>query len=216
MAIVGNSTQGGKDGVFVGDDSTSSIIVSGNVFSGPQRGVRVLRDNTTPDTRGTLVVGVIVSGNMVSYPTDGGILVREGGTAQVSGITIADNDLHLGDTGLYGVKIVNAEVSRINGNRIFRPRNEAILLDGVDIIEVTGNILHDAGRATANGYDAISVRNSNRVLVRDNIAYGTARYAVAISTGNGMTVAGTRWRSLGTGGLNVAAPGAVQSDNVAF
>jgi nitrous oxidase accessory protein NosD len=216
IAIIGNSTQGGKDAVFVGDDSTNSITISANTFSGPQRGVRVLRDNTTPDARGTLVTGVVISANTVSHPTQGAILVQEGGTAQVSGVTIADNDLHLADTGLYGVKIINAEVSRISGNRIYRPRNEGILLDGADIIEVTGNTLHDAGRATPNGYDAISVRNSNRILIRDTIAYGTARYAVAIPTGAGMTVTGTRWRSMGTGGVNIGAPGAVQSDNLAF
>ncbi|GAA0939541.1 hypothetical protein Vau01_087870 [Virgisporangium aurantiacum] len=216
MLIVGNSTSGGKDAVFVGDETTNSIVISGNVFSGPQRGVRVLRDNTTPDGRGTLVTGVVVSGNTVSNPTDGGILIQGGGTGEVTGITVADNDLHVGDAGLYGVKIVKADVSRISGNRIFRPRNEAILIRDADLVEVTGNILRDAGRATANGYDAISVNTSNRILVRDNTVYGTARYAVAIPTGNGITVTGTRWRSLGTGGLNVTAPGAVQSDNLAL
>lgn len=217
MAITGNSTRGGKDGVFVGDDSSNSITITGNVFTGPQRGVRVLRDNSVlPDPRGTLVTGVVISANTVSNPSDGGILVKRGGTAQVSGVTIADNDLHIADTGSYGVKVDNAEVSRISGNRIYRPRNEGILLNGVDIVEVTGNTVQDAGRAAANTYDAVSVVNSNRVLVRATIAYGTARYAVAIPTGSGMTVTGTRWRSMGTGGVNIAAPSAVQSDNLVF
>ena len=112
------------------------------------------------------------------------------------------------------MKVVRADTTRITVNRIFRTRNEAILLQDADLVEVSGNMLRDAGRAAANGYDAISVRTSNRILVRDNTAYGTARYAVAVPTGTGITVTGTRWRSMGTGGLTVTASGAVLSDNV--
>jgi nitrous oxidase accessory protein NosD len=211
MTIVGNTTRGGKDGVFVGDAASRSITITGNVFSGPQRGVRV-----HSDTAGALITGVVISGNSVSYPTDGGILVNEAGTAQVTGISITDNDLHIGDAGSYGVKMVNAEVSKVGGNRIFRSRSEAIYLNGVDIVELIENTLQDAGHPAPNTYNAIQVTNSNRVVMRGNIVYGSARYAVEITGGTGMTVTGTRWRSVGTGGVNNGATNTVLSDNLQF
>lgn len=209
MTIAGNNTIGGKDGVFVGDPASSSFAITGNVFRSPQRAVRVLTGYA-----GALVIGVVISGNTVSYPTDGGILVSEEGTAQVSGITIADNDLHIADAGTYGIKMIRADSSRISGNRIYRPDQQAIYLDGVDVVEVSDNILQDAGHGAANTYDAIYVTNSNRVMLRNNTMYGSARYAVSITGGTGMTVTGTRWRALGTGGVNNAATSTVLSDNV--
>lgn len=209
MTITGNSTIGGKDGVFVGDPSSSNFVISGNVFRGPQRGVRVLSA-----TAGALVIGVTITGNTVTQPTDGGILISEDGTAQLSGITVSDNDLHIGDAGTYGVKVLRADASRISGNRVYRPRNQAIYLDGVDLVEVTDNLLQDAGHSAANTYDAIYVTNSNRAILRNNTVFGSARYAVGITGGTGMTVTGTRWRSVGTGGINSAATNTVLSDNV--
>jgi hypothetical protein len=211
MAIVGNSIRGGKDGVFVGDAASRSITITGNVFSGPQRGVRV-----HSDTAGALIMGVVIAGNSVSYPTEGGILVSEAGTAQVSGISITDNDLYIGDAGSYGVKMLNAEVSKVSGNRVFRSRNEAIYLNGVDIVELTENVLQDAGHPTPNIYNAVHVINSNRVVMRDNIVYGSAQYAIGITGGTGMTVTGTRWRSVGTGGVSNGATNTVLSDNLQF
>jgi hypothetical protein len=211
MSIVGNTTRGGKDGVFVGDQSSSSITIIGNVFTGPQRGVRVQSGMT-----GALITGVVIAANTVSGPTDGGILVNESGSAQISGVVISDNSVHVADAGLYGVKVVNAEMSRIAGNRVYRPRAEAIYLAGVDLVEVTDNLLQDAGHSLANSYDAISVNGSNRVIMRNNTAYGGARYAVGITGGTGMTVTGTRWRSLGTGGVSDGATGTVVFDNVSL
>jgi len=209
VSISGNHTRGGKDGVFVGDASSGSISIAGNVFAQPQRGVRV----HTP-IAGALVAGIVVAGNVVSNPSDGGVLVNEEGTAQVMGISVTGNELQIGDSGSYGVKMVNAEASKVAGNRIFRPRTEGILLSGVDLVDVSGNMVQDAGRAAANTYDAIRVTGSNRVIIRDNTAYGGARYAVSIDGGSGMTVTGTRWRSLGTGGVSNAATNTVLADNV--
>ncbi|MFF5296560.1 right-handed parallel beta-helix repeat-containing protein [Paractinoplanes globisporus] len=211
MTITGNSTSGGKDGVFVGDAPSSSITITGNVFRGPQRGVRVLTG-----TDGALVIGVVISANTVSNPTDGGIQVSESGTAQISGITVTDNELNIGDAGTYGIKMTNVEASRVSGNRIHRSSQHAINLTGVDIVDVSDNLIQDAGHPTPSTYDAIYVTGSNRVLARNNIVYGGARYAVNLTGGTGMTVTGTRWRSVSPGGVNNAATGTVQSDNVQF
>jgi hypothetical protein len=208
-AIIGNSTRGGKDGVFVGDDPSANITITGNTFTGPQRGVRV-------QSTMALVNGVVISANTVTAPSDGAVLVNEGGTGQLTAITIVDNQLQVSNAGSYGVKVVNAEVSTIRGNRIWRPRAEGINLDGVDIIDVSNNIVQDAGYAAANTYDAIRVNNAHRVLVRSNIVYGGARYAVAIVSGSSITVTGTRWRSVGTGGVSDGGVQTVLSDNVVF
>jgi hypothetical protein len=211
LGIVGNTTRGGKDGVFVGDDPSNSITIAGNVFNGPQRGVRV-----QSGTSGSLVHAVAIQGNTVSSPTDGGILVNRTGTAEIAGVTVTDNQLNLGGSGTYGVKLVNAAASRVSGNRIWRPRNEAVYLSGVDIVEVTGNLLQDAGYLTPNTYNALHVTGSNRVIARNNIGYGNARYAVGIVGGVGMTVTGTRWRSIDTGGVSDGATGTVLADNLQF
>jgi hypothetical protein len=211
LSIVGNTTRGGKDGVFVGDEPSSGITITGNVFNTPQRGVRV-----QSGTAGSMVNCVAIQANTVSGPTDGGILVNRTGTAEIGGITIADNHVNLGGSGTYGVKMINAGVSRITGNRILRPRGEAIYLSGVDIVEVTGNLLQDAGYSTPNTYNALHVTGSNRVIARNNIAYGNARYAVGIVGGAGMTVTGTRWRSIGTGGVSDGATSSVLADNLQF
>ncbi|MGC4747530.1 right-handed parallel beta-helix repeat-containing protein [Micromonospora sp. DT201] len=208
VAIVGNGTQGGSDGVYVGGDASDSVTITGNVFNGPARGVRVASGVA-------LIAGVVVSGNTVSRPTDAGILVEESGTAQVTGITIADNDLHIADSGDYGVRMVSAEVSRISGNRIHRPNHQAILLQGVDLITVNNNMMLDAGRSAAKTIDAISVIDSNRVLLRDNLAYGSTRYAIGVTGGVGMTATGTRWRGL-KGGVDSSAPNTVYADNASL
>src|SRR6185312_3125089 len=155
------------DGVFVGDAPSSSITITGNVFRGPQRGVRVLTG-----TDGALVIGVVISANTVSNPTDGGIQVSESGTAQISGITVTDNELNIGDAGTYGIKMTNVEASRVSGNRIHRSSQHAINLTGVDIVDVSDNLIQDAGHPTPSTYDAIYVTGSNRVLARNNIVYG--------------------------------------------
>ncbi|MGC4747531.1 right-handed parallel beta-helix repeat-containing protein [Micromonospora sp. DT201] len=213
MAIVGNSTHGGKDGVFIGDEASSNITITGNVFSSPKKGVRV---NSQLDNR--LIAGVVITGNTVSNPSEAGFGVYGGRIdakppSQVTGITIADNSVHLAP-GAYGVQIDTAEVSRVSGNRIYRSGKEGILLTNVDLIEVIDNTVQDASNDVRNTLNAINVINSDRVLVRDNLVYGSAKYAVGISTGAGMTVSGTRWRSMGTGGLNVTAPNATLADNI--
>jgi nitrous oxidase accessory protein NosD len=212
LTITGNSTLGGKNGVFTGDGPTSNITITGNSFRQPQQsGVRV--DSSTDNA---LVIGVVIAANSVIQPAQGGILVSEGGTAQVSGVNVTDNDVHLAGSGTYGIRMVNAEVSKISGNRIFRPTREAIYLDGVDLVEVVGNTLQDASYTNANVYNALHITNSNRVLVRDNVVYGSAKAAVAITGGTGMTVTGTRWRALTAGGISDQATGTVKSDNVQF
>jgi nitrous oxidase accessory protein NosD len=209
MTISGNATTSGKDGVFVGDESTYAVTITGNLFRSPQRGVRVLSG-----TAGASVTGVVISGNTVTYPTDAGVLVAESGTAAVSGVTITGNVFQIADAGSYGIHVVNAEQTLISANRIYRPRLEGILLDGVDITQVTDNLVNDAGHSAANTYDAVSITGSNRVQVRTNMVYGSARYAVNIDGGTGMTVAGNRYRSVGTGGVVNAATNSVVSDNL--
>ena len=211
ITITGNNITGGKDGVFVGDASSSNITITGNTFKSPQRGVRVLSA-----TSSALIIGVVISGNTVATPTDGGILISESGTAQVTGVTVADNDLHIGGAGAYGVSVLNAECSRISGNRVYRPKGEAIKLSGTDLIEVSNNLLQDAGYTLGNTVDAISITGANRALVRNNTVYGSARYAVAISGGTGMTVSGTRWRGTSPGGVNDGATTTILADNAAI
>jgi nitrous oxidase accessory protein NosD len=177
VAIAGNTIQGGQDGVFVGGDPSQGITVTGNVLTGPQRGVRV-----SADTAGVLLTGVVIAANTVVAPTEGAVLVSRTGSAQVSGVTVVDNDMHIASGGgQYGVKMVNAEVCRVARNRIFRPLREAIHLDGVDIVQVVGNTLQDASYTNADTYDAVYVTNANRAVVRDNLVYGSARYAVRVT-----------------------------------
>ncbi|MEU7654255.1 right-handed parallel beta-helix repeat-containing protein [Micromonospora taraxaci] len=211
ITITGNNTKGGKDGVFVGDPSSSNIVVNGNTFNGPQRGVRVLSEEQVSPA---LVIGVSIVGNTVTQPTDGGVLISRNNLSQVTGVTVSDNDIHLSGVGTYGVKVVNAELVRVLGNRIYRPLQQGVYLSGVDVTEVAHNTVSDAGYQTPNTYSAIDVMGSNRVTVRDNVAYGNAKHAVAINSGVGMTVTGTRWRSMGTGGISNGATGTVLADNV--
>jgi lysophospholipase L1-like esterase/nitrous oxidase accessory protein NosD len=197
VTIAGNTVQGGRDGVFVGGDPSQGITITGNVLTGAQRGVRV-----STDTAGVLITGVVVTANTIVAPTEGAVLVSRTGSAQVSGVTVVDNDLQIGyGGGQYGVKMVNAEVCRVARNRVFRPLREAVHLHGVDIVQVTGNTLLDAGYASADTYDAVYVTNANRAVVRDNLVYGSAGYAVRITGGTGMTASGNRWRSLTRGGI---------------
>ncbi|WP_157546690.1 right-handed parallel beta-helix repeat-containing protein [Hamadaea tsunoensis] len=226
MIIAGNSTSGGKDGVFLGDENTSSVTVSGNVFTGPQRGVRI-QTSFDPALNNRLVASVTVVGNVVSAPTDGGILVFraqgddpgtpavEAAATQISGITISGNSVHGPAIGNYGIKLVGADSSKVIGNQIYRIGGPGVALEKTDLVEVAGNIIQDAGHTRpANSVDAISVLNANRAFVRDNTAYGTARYAVAVTGGVGMTVTGNRWRSLATGGVNNGATGTTLADNL--
>ncbi|MEJ3746201.1 right-handed parallel beta-helix repeat-containing protein [Actinomycetes bacterium KLBMP 9797] len=211
LSITGNSTTGGGDGVYVGDAASNSVALAGNVLRSPKRGIRVFSDQAA-------INGVLITGNTVSSPTEVGILVQESGAAQVQGVTIVDNDLSIASTGAFGVQIVNAECSRVSGNRIHRPRAHGIRLDGVDIVDVGNNLIQDAshaeaGTATPPQSDAISVAGSNRVLIRDNTAYGGARHAVAIDGGAAMTITGTRWRSVMFGVDNLAIR-SQQFDNV--
>jgi hypothetical protein len=217
LTIVGNTIIGGKDGVFVGDDPSANVTITGNVFTRPQRAVRVLSGTT-----GALIIGVVIAANTVSYPTDGGILVSQQGSAEVSGIDVVDNSVHVAGFGTYGVKVVGAGQCRIAGNRIYRPTQEAIYLDTVDIVEVSDNLLQDASYLAPNTHNAINVTSSDptlpshRVTMRNNTAYGGARFAVNIDGGSGMTVTGTRWRSLGTGGMGNRPTDTVESDNMQY
>ncbi|MBE1491011.1 right-handed parallel beta-helix repeat-containing protein [Plantactinospora soyae] len=220
MTITGNITSGGKDGVFIGDVNSSSITIAGNVFRAPQRGVRVVTAGTVYTNQ--LVIGVTVTGNTVSNPSIGGIYVGETTSNQLSGVTIADNDLHIARAGDYGIHVVNAECSRIAGNRIYRAKKHGIVLTGTDIVEVSNNMIQDASQAEAGTTtpaqsDGINVDGSNRALIRNNTIYGGARYAVNITGGTGMTVTGNRWRSTSAGlniGSGTASP--ILSENVAI
>ena len=91
--------------------------------------------------------------------------------------------------------------------------------------EVSQNMLLDAGYAVpkpeTQTVDAIAVRNAHRATIRNNTAYGSARYAVAITedkdnfTSNGMTVTGTRWRVLtGPTGILNQAVNTILADNI--
>jgi lysophospholipase L1-like esterase/nitrous oxidase accessory protein NosD len=199
LTIAGNTIHGGENGVFVGGDTSQSITVAGNTLTGPRWGIQV--STTTP---GAFVVGVIVSANTVFAPTEGGVLVSRTGNGQVSGVSVIDNELHIAYArGRYGVKMVNTDCCRVDRNRDYRPIEQAVYLDGVDIVQVTDNTLQDAGHTAANAYDAVYVTNAHRVIARDNLVYGSADYAVRIriTGGTGMTVSGTRWRALDRGGL---------------
>ncbi|MFG1610612.1 right-handed parallel beta-helix repeat-containing protein [Actinoplanes sp. NPDC049265] len=218
LTISGNTTGGGNTGVFIGDASSGSITITGNVFRGPVVGVRVATDG---QKTGNLVSGVTISGNTVSGASLYGILVNETAGNTLTGVTIADNDLNIGDAGDYGIRIEAAECCRVTGNRIHRPRKHGISLSGTDIVDVSGNLIQDASRANAIAdppvaaqYDAINVDGAQRAVIRDNTVYGGARYAVTVTGGTGMTIAGNRWRS--SGGLNIAAAtvSPIQSDNV--
>ena len=220
ITITGNNATGGKDGVFLGDQSSRSITVTGNTFSGHQRGVRVVGS-----IAGALVIGIVVTGNTITAPTLGGILLQEDAGAQVTGITVADNDVHLAGSGTFGIQLINAECSRVTGNRVYRPKGSGIILDGTDMVEVSQNLLLDAGYAVTKPetqtIDAITVKNANRAMIRNNTAYGSARYAVAITvdkanfTATGMTVTGTRWRVLtGSTGILDQAANTILADNI--
>jgi parallel beta-helix repeat protein len=212
MVISGNNTRGSKDGVFIGDETSYGITISGNVFNGPQRGVRVLCSKTN-----ATVSGVVVTGNIVNSPTDGGILVQLSDKGvNIHGITVTNNDINVLGAGKFGIRVLDAETSRVSGNRIYRPREHGILVDGSDIIQVSDNLVQDAASLNTNKFDAIHVSASNRVVVRDNLAYGNARYAVNITAGTGHTITGTRWRSLATGDINDTANSTVKSDNIIF
>ncbi|MEJ3746202.1 right-handed parallel beta-helix repeat-containing protein [Actinomycetes bacterium KLBMP 9797] len=218
MTITGNTTSGGKDGVFIGDVHSNSITVTGNVFRGPQRGVRVVTAGTGYTNQ--LVAGVTVTGNTVSNPSVCGIYVGETASNQLSGVTIADNDLHIAHAGDYGVQIVNAECCRVTGNRIFRAKKHGIVLTGTDIVDVSNNLIQDASHAEAGTTtppqsDAIHVDGSHRALIRNNMVYGGARYAVNITGGTGMTVTGNRWRAI-NGGLAIGGgtAGPILADNL--
>ncbi|GAB3970029.1 hypothetical protein GCM10027615_25550 [Plantactinospora veratri] len=121
LAIVGNNTSGGRNGVFVGDAPTGSITITGNTFNVPRvGGVRV--DSSTGTA---MIVGVVVTGNTIVSPGEYGIQVSEDRSAQTTGITVADNDLHLNGVTLVGIRLTNIEASRISGNRVYRPRRRA-------------------------------------------------------------------------------------------
>ncbi|WP_460915016.1 hypothetical protein [Plantactinospora veratri] len=81
---------------------------------------------------------------------------------------------------------------------------------------MSGNLLQDASHPEPDTYNAVHVSGSNRVLLRNNTAYGSARRAIEIVGGTGMTVTGTRWRALGTGGVQAPTTGNVLSDNLAL
>ncbi|MFD0524457.1 right-handed parallel beta-helix repeat-containing protein [Paractinoplanes durhamensis] len=214
--IVGNTTEGGKDGVFIGDEVSVGNTITGNVFRRPQRGVRILAG----DPLDRSVTGTVVSGNVILQPTDGGILVQEDGTAQVSGTIIADNRIDLQDNapGDFGIKVVGAEVTRITGNHVYRSHLHGIRLEGADIAQISGNIVQDPGYGWTNAadkvYDGVSVTTSNRVVVKDTVVYGSARWAVDVATGSGMTVTGTRWRAT-QNGVNLHS-GVLAADNVGW
>lgn len=210
MTISGNVTEGGKDGIFVGDPASGRFAITGNSFSAPQRGVRV---HSAETTGGALVIGIVISGNTVFEPSDGGILANEGELSQLSGITVADNDIHVNRKGRYGIRMVRVEASRISGNRVYRPLQEAIKLTGVDVVQVSDNLLQDAGAEQAGTRAGLLVEDSNRVTVRNTTAYGSARHAVQVTGGVGMTVTGTRWRSIAGEGVDVPSPDVTLADN---
>jgi hypothetical protein len=209
--VIGNTTEGGKDGVFIGDEVSAGNTISGNVFRHPQRGVRILAG----DPLNKSVTGTVVSGNVVLQPSDGGILVQEGGTAQISGTIIADNRIDLQDNapGDFGIKVVGAEVTRITGNHVHRSHLHGIRLEGADIAQIIGNIVQDPGYGWSDPklrvYDGVSVTTSNRVVVRDTVVYGAARWAVDVATGTG-----TRWRST-QNGVNLHSA-VIASDNLGW
>lgn len=200
LTIRGNATSGGAHGVLI-TGTTASVTVTGNTSGGAAWGVGV-----EAGTSGVLVIGVTVTGNTISHPTAGGIRAAAVAGAQVSGVTVADNDIHA--AGRYGVSMAGVDSCRVNGNRVHRPTGECVLLTGVDVVHVHENLLQDAGR------DAVAIESSNRVLVRDNTAYGGARHAVRLAGGGGMTVSGTRWRSIGSTGIADGATGTVLFDNM--
>ncbi|MFG1610611.1 GDSL-type esterase/lipase family protein [Actinoplanes sp. NPDC049265] len=207
VGISGNSTGGGLAGVYVGD-AASSIVITGNTLRGPRRGVHVAGG-------GAPVNGVLVTGNNVSGPAEVGVLVEKAGSGQVQGITIAGNDLSVAGAGAYGVRIAGAEAVRVAANRISRPTSHGIRLENVVIADVGANTVQDASYGQSGTADAISSSASNQVLIRDNIAYGGARYLAQVTDGNEVTVNGNRWRGTRYGVDNRAVR-PLHYDNVNF
>jgi parallel beta-helix repeat protein len=211
MLVEGNSTINCKDGVFIGDESSESITINGNVFRSPTRGIRIY--NTTAHNNQTLK-NIIVTNNTIDGATEGGILATCTGTGStMSRVILNNNTIDQEGVGLYGVKLEGGICCEINNNTINRSPREGIVVLATDICRIDQNIVQDASYGASNTYDAISVQTSNRSLLNGNVAYGTARYAAVISAGGGHTLIGTRWRSLGTGGVDTTV---TTSDNASM
>jgi parallel beta-helix repeat protein len=131
-------------------------------------------------------------------------------------VIINNNTIDQEGVGLYGVKLEGGICCEVISNTVNRSPREGIVVLTSDICRIDQNIIQDASYGASNTYDAISVQTSNRSLLQGNVAYGTARYAAAISAGVGHTLMGTRWRSLGTGGVNTTGATVTVNDNLAM
>jgi parallel beta-helix repeat protein len=134
----------------------------------------------------------------------------------MSRVILNNNTIDQEGVGLYGVKLEGGICCEINNNTINRSPREGIVVLATDICRIDQNIVQDASYGASNTYDAISVQTSNRSLLNGNVAYGTARYAAVISAGGGHTLIGTRWRSLGTGGVDTTGATVTTSDNASM
>jgi hypothetical protein len=214
MLVEGNSTINCKDGVFIGDESSESITITGNVFRSPTRGVRIY--NSTANNNQNLK-NIIVANNTIDGATEGGILATCTGTGStMNRVIINNNAIDQEGDGLYGVKLEGGVCCEVLSNTVNRSPREGIIVLTSDICRIDQNIIQDASYGASNTYDAISIQTSNRALLQGNIAYGTAKLAVKISAGVGHTLMGTRWRSLGTGGVDTTGATVTVNDNLSM
>src|SRR5690606_5590634 len=105
--VIGNNTQGCKDGVFVGDITSRYVTIQGNVFRGPQRGVRIYNDTNNANQ---VIADISVIGNVIQGATDGGILASKTGSGStMARILIVGNSISIDGAGNYGVQMVGCE-----------------------------------------------------------------------------------------------------------
>jgi hypothetical protein len=214
VLVNGNTTINCKDGVFIGDKSSESVTISGNIFRSPVRGIRILNDT---GNNGQELKNIVVSNNAFDGATEGAVLASCIGTGStMKRVIIENNVIDQEGVGIYGVKMRGGICCVVSNNTISKSPLEGIVVIETDICRIDRNIVQDASFGTSNTYDAISIQTSNRALLQGNVAYGTARYAVTISSGVGHTLSGTRWRSLGTGDVNTTGATVTESDNIVF
>ncbi|WP_312767305.1 right-handed parallel beta-helix repeat-containing protein [Enterobacter soli] len=207
-----------KDGVFIGDRSCKGHKIFDNHFDSCVRGFRFYC--VSPELSASFY-DIQFTNNTIVSPKTVGIYVWLPNAVDSGQCIISMNTIRMTGSisgASHAIQINNLFNSSVDENKIVGcPQNGIVFTGASTIINARGNSINNSSRGNTNIYDAVYVdTTTSRIFIRDTVSVGGGKAAVNIAGGAGHTVAGTRWGSMGTGGIINNGSSTTLLDNVAI